>query len=94
MSTTVREFDLTETVETYVEVRNQLGVLVDPTSVSITITMPDGTSAVAITPMSNIGVGLYNYYYNTITQTGWYKVKITVVDTSKTTIKTGGFTVK
>jgi hypothetical protein len=92
--TTSREFDLTETVEIYVEVYNQSDILCTPTSVEVTITAPDGTAAQAKTAMTEITTGKYNYYYTTVTQKGWYPVVITVTDTTKITLKKGGFNVK
>lgn len=100
--TTVREFELGETVEIYVEVKNQLGTLVDPaTSIKVTIYKPDGTEALAATSMTKVDTGKYNYYYTSVVATppaadplGWYRVRITVMDIDKVTIKDGGFNVK
>jgi hypothetical protein len=92
---TTREFELGETVEIYVEVKDQDGTLVDATtSITTTIYNPDGTVAQAADGMTNLDTGKYDYFYTTVTQTGWYRVRITVTDLTKITIKDGGFNVK
>lgn len=74
----MRTFKIGETVEVYVEVKTQAGVLVDPSGcdageyqcVTVTIIDPDGTIAedsdendIEDTVMSRLDTGKYAYYY-------------------------------
>jgi len=89
--------DITETAIIEVEVKDNAGNYVDPiTSITITITDPDGTEVVSGAAMSKSAVGQYYYDYTIPSGAvkGCYLVKVTVTDGARVTIEQEVFKVK
>jgi len=95
-----RIFQRPETVPIHAEVRTDLGVLTDPTSIVVTVTAPGGAVPVNGVAMTKDSTGKYTYYFgpSSVAPLGWYKVKTIVVDgsggTALTTITLKGFTLQ
>lgn len=69
-------------------------VLVDPTTVEIEITNPDGTEAQAATAMTNLSQGKYVYFHR-VTNVGTYTYEVTATGSAgKVTIERDTFIVK
>ncbi|WP_405149439.1 hypothetical protein OG589_14525 [Sphaerisporangium sp. NBC_01403] len=66
-------FDLGDLVPLSIQIRNAAGQPEDATSVSVTITLPDGTSETH-GPIPSSGAGAYDYDYPTM-QAGWHGVR-------------------
>ena len=105
----ISKFIAGATVKVTAYIKDEDGDLVDPTSVKIIITDPDGTE---IIPSEGNGdddmtqyeidevpqTGIYEYFYNTTTAStkGWWRGEVVVVDgdgDDKTSIGTFGFEV-
>jgi len=57
-------FEIGETIRCSIEIRDAAGTLVDPaTSITITISNPNGVEVVSAVAMTNDGVGLDHYDY-------------------------------
>lgn len=92
----MRDFMREETVEVYVEVRNQADTLVDPdTSITVTILDSANTEIVAATGMTKDDTGKYVYYYTigAAVAIGWWTALVIVTDGTKVTRIRGGFKV-
>ena len=87
------EFIAGASIRVIVIVKDDDKALVDPTSVLVTLTDPDGTDQVdqnEIVVDGKISTGLFEQYYNTSgsSVTGWWQGKIEVVDGSGDTART------
>ena len=71
-------FERGETYYKYEEIRNRAGTLVNPTTITMTITDSCGNILVNALPMANDAVGKYHYAY-TIGATAYYGIYTTVV---------------
>lgn len=71
-------YSLGDNVYTEIYIKNKVGVLDDPSSVSISITCPHGTTLVIDASMPTSATGVYYYDYSIPTDTcyGIYKIKI------------------
>lgn len=72
-------YSLGDNIYTEIYIKNKVGVLDDPSSVSISITCPHGTALVTDASMpSSSAVGIYHYDYSIPTDTcyGIFKIKI------------------
>lgn len=90
----MRHFQRGETIILRGTVRTEAGDLTDPaTSIKITVTDPDGTEVVDDQDMDPVSTGIFTYDYTPGASAvlGWYQVRITTVDSSRTTIEDGGF---
>jgi hypothetical protein len=81
-------YDLADTVPIGAEFRDAAGALVNPSTITLTITLPDATT-VAPTP-TNVSTGIYTYQYVT-TQAGRHLVRW--VTTTPATAHTDSFDV-
>lgn len=81
------------TVEIHPEIYDIDNALVDPTSVTITITDPNGTEAVTDGAMSTSSTGIYDYYYTTTTaiKYGEWRYVITATDGTYKSFDSGTF---
>ena len=92
-----RIFQRGESVPVWGEVKDWAGTYIDPVSVKVTITKPDGTASVTAQSMTRSETGRYVYYYDSDAADllGWWRTMIETVDGSspneRHTITHGGF---
>jgi len=96
----ITEFIAKTTVRVLAYVYDDAGNLVDPTSIKVTITDPDGTKKVDGVAMTKGDTGIYSYYYKTTTSTtkDWWTGEVEVIDgtgeAAKTSLGTFSFRIK
>ena len=80
----ITEFIAKATVKVWAYIYDEDDTLVDPTSVTVTITDPDGTVVVNAEAMTQSETGIYYYYYRTTTSStkGNYAGEVDVTDGS------------
>ena len=89
----MNNFDLGETVICSVEIRNESGVLVDPTLITITISDSGNAKVVDAQVMTKDGVGKYHWDYIPTVKIGTYIIKYVATDGSRFSIQKDNFTV-
>ncbi len=84
------EFIAKATVRVHAKVYNDNDTLVDPTSITVTITDPLETAQVDEQAMTKDSTGVYDYYYNTTASTtkGNWTGEVIVIDGSGDSAKT------
>ena len=87
------QYTAKSSVRTIVFVYDDNDALVDPTSILITITDPNGLAKVTaeeIITSGKIATGVYDHYYNTATDSvkGWWHGVAEVIDGSGATART------
>jgi len=65
-----------------IKIKDDNHTLVDPSTVSITISDPCGTALISEQAMSNTGVGLYEYYYNIAADAVFGEYEVEIIATS------------
>ena len=66
--------EIEEATKRKVKVYDVDGNLADPTSMTITIWIPDGTKDIDAVAMTNDATGEYSYWYTIANQVGNYKI--------------------
>jgi hypothetical protein len=78
----ITEFVAKDTVKVWAYVYDDNNNLVDPTAVRVTITNPDGETAIENGIMTRKETGVYYYYFRTTPETdrGYYQGEVKVTD--------------